>query len=69
MLVGKDAKHFISERLRDHINALKVEHHGVVVDAIDERAVRFYRRYDFIPFPDNPRRLFLTMATIAKALV
>ena len=49
--------------------AADIASHAVVVDAIDERAVRFYRRYDFIPFPDNPRRLFLTMATIAKAFV
>jgi len=38
---------------------------AVVVDAIDEEAVRFYRHFDFIPFPESPTRLFLPMKTIA----
>lgn len=38
---------------------------AVVVDAIDEPATKFYRHFDFIPFPDRPNRLFLPMKTIA----
>ena len=38
---------------------------AVVVDAIDKQAVRFYKRFDFIPFPERPNRLFLPMKTIA----
>lgn len=30
----------------------------VVVDAIDEEAAAFYRRYDFRPAPEHPRRLY-----------
>lgn len=30
----------------------------VVVDAIDEAAAAFYARYDFIPAPEHPHRLF-----------
>jgi GNAT superfamily N-acetyltransferase len=37
---------------------------GVMVDAIDDDAVEFYRKFDFAPFPDTPRRLFLPMKTI-----
>lgn len=37
---------------------------AVVVDAKNEAALAFYRRYDFIPFPDVPNRLFLPMGTI-----
>jgi len=36
-----------------------------VVDAIDARAARFYRRFNFIPLPDSPDRLFLAIRTIA----
>jgi hypothetical protein len=32
----------------------------------DEQAVRFYQHFDFLPFQQTPRRLFLPMATIAK---
>lgn len=39
---------------------------AVVVDAKDEGAVRFYERYGFIKFPDQPHRLFLPMKTIAR---
>jgi ribosomal protein S18 acetylase RimI-like enzyme len=39
---------------------------AVVVDAKDEKAVAFYRRYDFIPFADHANRLFLPMGTIEQ---
>ncbi|MCL2344874.1 MAG: GNAT family N-acetyltransferase [Desulfobulbus sp.] len=38
--------------------------HAMVVDARDDLATRFYRKYGFIAFPNNSQRLFLTMATI-----
>lgn len=38
---------------------------AVVVDAIDDNAVRFYRHFNFTPFTDRPNRLFLPMRTIA----
>lgn len=39
---------------------------AVIVDAISEDAVRFYQRYDFQQFPEQPRRLLLPMQTIAR---
>jgi GNAT superfamily N-acetyltransferase len=39
---------------------------AVVVDAKDEEARRFYERESFLPFPDQPLRLFRPMADIAK---
>ncbi|OMH28292.1 hypothetical protein BKD30_01910 [Tersicoccus phoenicis] len=36
----------------------------VVVDALDDAAVSFYRHHDFTPVKDNPRRLVLKTATI-----
>lgn len=38
---------------------------AVVVDAIDEPAMRFYKHFNFFPLPDRPNRLFLPMKTIA----
>ncbi len=39
---------------------------AVVVDAIDENARAFYRRYGFIEIPNHPNRLFLPMKTVAQ---
>ncbi|MDX8525699.1 GNAT family N-acetyltransferase [Mesorhizobium sp. MSK_1335] len=39
---------------------------AVVVDAKDENARRFYERESFLPFPDQPMRLFRPMADIAE---
>lgn len=39
---------------------------AVVVDAIDEHARAFYRRYGFIDVPNRPNRLFLPMKTVAQ---
>lgn len=41
---------------------------GVIVDAKDETAARFYERYGFRRFADPPLRLYILMATIAAAL-
>jgi ribosomal protein S18 acetylase RimI-like enzyme len=38
---------------------------AVVVDAKDDQAVAFYRKYGFIELPKIERRLFLPMATVA----
>ena len=39
---------------------------AIIVDAKDEAARRFYERESFLPFPDQPLRLFRLMADIAK---
>ena len=39
---------------------------AVIVDAKDTTGVAFYLRYGFIPFPDQPLRLFLPMKTVAQ---
>ncbi len=39
---------------------------AVVVDAIDENARAFYRRYGFIDIPNHPNRLFIPMKTVAQ---
>jgi GNAT superfamily N-acetyltransferase len=39
---------------------------AIIVDAKDEAARRFYERESFLPLPDQPLRLFRSMADIAK---
>ncbi|MFO0988362.1 MAG: hypothetical protein U1F37_13500 [Alphaproteobacteria bacterium] len=38
--------------------------HALVVDAKHEAAAGLYRKYGFIAFPENGRRLLLPMATV-----
>jgi GNAT superfamily N-acetyltransferase len=37
---------------------------GLFVDAVDERAAAYYRRFGFEPSPDNPLLLFLSAAAM-----
>lgn len=39
---------------------------GVSVDAIDDSAIAFYKKYGFMELPKIERRLFLPMGTIAN---
>jgi GNAT superfamily N-acetyltransferase len=41
---------------------------AILVHALDEDAARFYAQYGFIPFPQEPRTLYLPMASVAKGL-
>jgi predicted GNAT family N-acyltransferase len=47
-------------------NSAHVASWAVVVDALDEEAEEFYRRYGFLAFPNKPNRLFLPMNSIQK---
>lgn len=38
--------------------------HALIVEAKDDTGAAFYRKFGFLPFPDEGRRLFLPMATI-----
>ncbi|HXE44284.1 MAG TPA: GNAT family N-acetyltransferase [Conexibacter sp.] len=40
----------------------------VVVDAIDERAAAFYRKWGFIDAPENPLRLYRKISDIRRSL-
>jgi predicted N-acetyltransferase YhbS len=41
---------------------------AVMVDAISDDAIAFYRRYEFIPSPIHPTMLFLPMSFIRRQL-
>ena len=51
---------------RSWLSSQQIASLGVIVDAKDESARRFYLHYDFLPFPSNERRLFLPMQTVEK---
>lgn len=40
--------------------------HAVLVDAKDESARRFYEKFGFVPFKDEPMKLFVPLKTIAS---
>ena len=44
----------------------KITSVAVVVDAKNESARDFYKKREFIPFPETPNRLFLRLETIEK---
>ncbi|MGA2848765.1 MAG: GNAT family N-acetyltransferase [Terracidiphilus sp.] len=59
----------LAEALRKaYENAAVVGSSMVVVDAIDDRAARFYRAHGFIPLPDSTR-LVLPMRTIGAVVI
>ena len=59
----------LAEALRKaYENAAVVGSSMVVVDAIDDRAARFYRAHGFIPLPDS-MRLVLPMRTLGGLVV
>ena len=39
---------------------------AVVVDALDEKAKKFYEHYGFISLPEKPLKLVMSMKTVAK---
>ena len=44
----------------------EIASYTVIVDAKDEAARRFYERESFLPFPDEPMKLFRSMADIRR---
>lgn len=50
---------------RSHFTSMQVGSMAVIVDPLDEEAMKFYERYDFILLPDSGK-MFLPMATVAQ---
>lgn len=42
--------------------------HALFVDAMDDSAAAFYRKYGFLPFPDSPLKLVMPLGKICMAL-
>jgi GNAT superfamily N-acetyltransferase len=64
---GKGAGEFLlTDALRRSLDgARQIAAMAVIVDAKDKHAESFYRHFNFLPFQQTPRRLFLPMAQIA----
>lgn len=54
--------------VRAHSLSNQIAAAAVVVDAVDGEAWRFYRHFNFHPFPERNDRLFLSMAEITELL-
>ena len=62
-------EHLLLDSLSRSLAASKqVASFAVVVDAIDEEARAFYQHFEFLPFRDESRRLFLSMKAIEHLL-
>lgn len=46
----------------------KVGVYAITVDAIDEEAKSFYKKYGFLEYQDTPLSLFISMTTIKRAI-
>ena len=62
---GKDYGRFLLADALARAVRSEIASFAVVVDAKDEAAQRFYERESFMPFPDQPMKLFRPMADIA----
>ena len=47
-------------------NTTEVASVGVIAEAIDEAARKFYLHHEFVPILEHPRKLFISMKTIEK---
>ncbi len=68
LLRGKGSgEHLLMDALRRALDTSReVASVAVVVDAKDDSAISFYRRYGFISFADQAHKLFLPMAVIER---
>ncbi len=48
--------------------AREVAFRAIEVEAIDDRATAFYRKYGFRPFPSDPRHLAIALETVQAVL-
>lgn len=48
-------------------NTSQIASVGVVAESINDAAREFYLHHEFLPIPNDPRRVFVAMATIATA--
>lgn len=62
---GLGAAILVDALKRAHFAAMLVGSMAIIVDPLDEAAVKFYAKYDFILLPDSGK-MFLPMATIAE---
>lgn len=60
------SKSSIGTRHRSCKRSKQIASASVIVDAKDEFAAGFYRRYGFVELPKNEKRFFLPMGTVEQ---
>jgi ribosomal protein S18 acetylase RimI-like enzyme len=59
----------VSDALKRSLAAsIQVASVAVVVDAISQDAVSFYRRYGFTEFQTDPMKLYISMESVEKSI-
>jgi GNAT superfamily N-acetyltransferase len=61
---GLGKLHLLNAIERSNTVSAEVGVHALFVDAINGDAAAFYRKYGFIPFPDQPLQLFLSLSQL-----
>jgi GNAT superfamily N-acetyltransferase len=65
---GNGSKLLVDALLQSYLGSKSIGSVAVIVDAIDDDAVRFYRKYGFIAFEDEASHLFLPMSNVRQLL-
>lgn len=63
---GKGYGRFLLADARYRAAQSEIASFALIVDAKDDSARRFYERESFLPFPDQPMKLFRPMADIRR---
>jgi ribosomal protein S18 acetylase RimI-like enzyme len=57
------------DAIKRTVNNTTIGLHAIIVDAIDDKAMKFYRGYGFVSLsPDAPRRMYIPVATARKVV-
>jgi GNAT superfamily N-acetyltransferase len=65
---GYGSQLLIDALLGSYIGGKRIGSAAVIVDAIDDDAKRFYEKYGFVPFEDEPYQLYLPMQAVEALL-
>ncbi|HHF7367442.1 TPA: GNAT family N-acetyltransferase [Legionella bozemanae] len=53
---------------RSYQNAIEIASIAVIVEAINDNAIKFYKKYGFVPILSNESKLYLPIKSIGKLL-
>lgn len=63
----KLGKHLLLDAMkRSYYQSTQIGSIAVVVDALNNNAAAFYRKFGFAPFPEHPNRLVIPMKTLSS---
>ena len=65
---GNGPQLLVDALMRSYISGKTIGSAAIIVDAIDDDARRFYEKYGFVTFEDDPYQLFLAMTAADELL-